>query len=148
MANSEPVAAKWNAMMDKVRPGFQAVGNVFHKIGSVFGTIFLWIYRLRGLLLAIPVIIAAWKLATFNMDYLPELVGLDLLSTGDFGWMVERSIAVYGPLCVTAGCLLLMLITRRTLYPWIISLFTLLLPLLILATNNFDGLLLLFGQLG
>jgi hypothetical protein len=42
-----------------------------------------------------------------------------------------------GPLGVTAACLLLMFCSRRTLYPWLISIMSLLLPMLILLLNNY-----------
>ncbi len=147
MANSVGFTEKWNAFVDKVRPGTQAVGGVLGKIYSVFHFIFLWIYRLRGLFMAIPVLYAAIKLAMYNGDNLPERVGLNLLSTGEFAQLVDRSAAVYGPLGVTAACLLLMLFSRRSLYPWIISIFTLVLPLLILMTNNLDAFLALLAVL-
>lgn len=145
MANSAGIAAKWHAFWENLGRKFAPVKQVFDKIGKVIGIICKWIYRLRGGFLAIPVVILAFKMAMFNLDNLPELVGLNLLSSGEFGWMVGRSTAVYGPLFLTGACLVLMLGSRRPLYPWIVSLFTLALPLLILATNNFDGLMLLLG---
>lgn len=146
MANSAGFTEKWNAFMNKLRPGMEATGRVFGKIGNVFGQIGLWIYRLRKVFMAIPVLYASIKLALFNMENLPEQVGLNLLSTGEFSMLVERNIAVLGPISITAACLLLMFCSRRGLYPWLISIFSLALPLLILATNHFDGLLVLFGM--
>ena len=53
--------------------------------------------------------------------------------------MVTRNYAVYGPLLVTGFCLLLMFCSRKTLFPWIISIFTLVLPYLIYLTNIYTG---------
>ena len=88
--------------------GLQKINHVFGKIGHVFYLIGLWIYRLRRFLLAIPVVLAALKIASLNMERLPEIVGLNLQSTGEFAQMVTREYAVYGPLGVTALCLLMM----------------------------------------
>lgn len=117
----------------------QKVGEVFKKIGLVLGQIGKWIYKLRGVLLAIPVGVGAVMLAKRNMALLPEAVGINLLSNGEYQWMVNRNVAVMGPLAVTAVCVLLMFCSRRVLYPWLISVFTLVLPLLIWLTNVFPA---------
>ena len=117
----------------------QKIGAVFQKIGYVLKQIGKWIYRLRSLLLAIPVGILAGMLAKRNMDLLPEAVGINLLANGEYQWMVSRNVAVMAPLAVTAVCILLMFCSRRVVYPWLISLFTLVLPLLIWVTNIFPA---------
>ncbi len=109
--------------------------SVLGKIGAVFAAIGRWIFRLRKVFMAIPVVYAAFRLASENMDRLPEQVGLNLQATGEFAQMIDRNLAVYGPLGVTAACLLMMFCSRRAFYPWIISIFTLVLPLLIWVTN-------------
>ena len=112
---------------------------VMRKIGAVVSQIFRWIYRLRRFILAVPVVIAALRIANLNMQRLPEMVGLNLQSTGEFAQMVTREYAVYGPLGVTMLCLLLMFFTRKVFYPWIISIFTLVLPFLIYLTNIYPA---------
>lgn len=123
---------KWNQMYEKIKPGMDKTGKVFSGIGK-------WIFRLRALILAIPVLIAALRLARVNYELLPEMVGLNIQSTGEFSLMVTKEVAVYGPLVVTLGCLLMVLLSRKTLYPWLISVFTLILPILILVTNHFPA---------
>lgn len=132
MENTATFAEKWNGMLNKLRPGMQATGRVFSVIG-------MWIFRLRKVLLSIPVLVAAIYLAVQNMKLLPEQVGINLLSTGDFAQTISRSAAVIGPLGLTALCLLLMVISRKTIYPWLISIFTLVLPVLIRLTNVYLG---------
>lgn len=132
MSNSGGFAEKWKGFAGQAGPVFQKIGHVLHLIG-------LWIYRLRSVILAIPVLIAALRIAALNMDRLPEMVGLNLQSTGEFAQMVTREYAVYGPLGVTALCLLLMFCSRRVLYPWIISIFSLVLPYLIYLTNIYPA---------
>ena len=68
-----------------------------------------------------------------------EQVGILLKETGEYTYMVARDVAVMGPLAVTAACLLLMFCSRRTLYPWLICVFSLVLPILILITNVFPS---------
>ena len=130
---------KWQSFMDKTQPARETTGNVCSGIGKVISMVAKWIYRLRGVLLAIPVVVLAINLALQNMKRLPEAVGLHLLASGEFELMVTRNVAVMGPLAVTAVCLLLMFCSRRVLYPWLISLFSLVLPWLIYITNIFPA---------
>ena len=120
---------------ETVKTAYGKVRIVCGRIGEVIGQICRWIYRLRKLIMAIPVIYLAIRSAVANMERLPEYVGLNLQSSGEFAMMVTRGYAVFGPLCVTAFCLLLMFCSRKTLFPWIISIFTLALPYLIYLTN-------------
>lgn len=97
------------------------------------------VYRLRSLFLSIPVIIAALRLAAYNSDHLPLLVGLNLQTTGEFAKVISRQTAVTVPLLITGGCLLLMFFSRKTLYPWLISVFSLAIPVLLLVTNTYPA---------
>ena len=139
MENSGSFTEKWNALREKMAPGLQKTGTVLGKIGYVLKQIGLWIYRLRRVFMAVPVIFAALKIAGQNMQRLPELVGLNLQSTGEFAQMVSREYAVFGPLGVTALCLLLMFFSRKPLYPWLISIFSLAIPVLLLITNMYPA---------
>ena len=96
-----------------------------------------WAYKLRSVLLAIPVVIGAIALAVQNMAKLPAQVGINLQASGEYSMVVSRGVAVFAPLGVTAVCLLFMFCSRRVIYPWLISLFSLALPLLLLLTNTF-----------
>ena len=111
--------------------------DVFQKIWKVIRMIGNLIYRLRKVIMAIPVVYYAIVFGVYNAKYLPDRVGLVLQSNGEFIQTVSKSIAVMGPLGVTAACLLLMFCSRRTLYPWLISIMSLLLPMLILLLNNY-----------
>ena len=44
-----------------------------------------------------------------------------------------------GPLGLTAACLLLMFCSRKAMYPWAISIFTLALPVLLLVSNVYPS---------
>lgn len=97
------------------------------------------LYKLRSIFLSIPVVLAAVSLAIRNMSLLPESVGINLLANGEYQWMVAKSIAVMGPLAVTALCLLMVFCSRRVVYPWLISVFSLAIPLIIWVTNVFPA---------
>jgi hypothetical protein len=74
-----------------------------------------------------------------NMTKLPDSVGINLLADGSFSLMIPKIAAVLGPLGVTALCVFLMLGAKKTMYPWLISLFTLVLPVLIYVTNVYPA---------
>lgn len=112
---------------------------VLKKIGRVLAEIGKWIFRLRGFFMAVPVVLAALYLATKNMARLPEEVGINLLANGQYEYLISRGLAVLAPLIVTGVSLLMMLVSRRTIYPWIISIFTLILPWVIYITNVFPA---------
>ena len=113
--------------------------EVLKKIGRVLAVIGKWIFRLRGFFMAIPVALAALYLASQNMERLPEEVGINLLANGQYEYLISRGLAVLVPLIVTGVCLLMMWLSRRTIYPWIISIFSLVLPWLIYITNVFPA---------
>ena len=128
----QAVVAKWKEIWGKISP-------VVNKIEEVIGIICRCLFRLRKVFMAIPVVYLAVRIANENMARLPEAVGLNLQSTGEFAVMVTRDYAVYGPLGITAFCLMLMFFSRKTLFPWVISIFTLVLPYLIYFTNTYQG---------
>lgn len=116
--------------MDKAK---QTVG----KINRVISTIGTWLFRLRKPVMAAPVVYYAVKLAQYNRLHLPEQVGVNLQSTGEFAQYISRDLAVMGPLALTGGCLILMFCSRKAMYSWAISIFTLALPLLLLLSNAY-----------
>lgn len=112
-----------------------AIQSIVDRFATVIGTLLTWIFRLRKIFMALPVLYAAWTLAKQNMEQLPEVVGFDIQSTGEFAQMISRETAVYGPFALTFICVVLMIMSRRTIYPWLISIFSLVLPLLIWVLN-------------
>ena len=120
---------------EKVKTAYEKARVIFGRIGKAISLVCIWIFRLRRIFMAIPVVVLAIRIASANMERLPEYVGLNLQSTGEYAMMVSRNYAVFGPLCVTGFCLFLMFCSRKTLFPWIISIFTLVLPYLIYLTN-------------
>lgn len=135
VAFMESCSAAW----ERGRPGRQKVAAVFAAIGRVFYGLGQWLYHLRSIFLAAPVVLAALHLAKFNRENLPEMVGIDLLETGQYAHLIERDTVILWPLIITGGCLLLMCFSRRVIYPWIISIFTLVIPIVIYITNIFPA---------
>lgn len=121
----------------KPQTGFSKVKDVIGKINRIINLIGLWLFRLRKFVLAAPVVYYALKLAEYNRTHLPEQVGINLQSTGEFAQYISRNMAVMGPLALTIGCLVLMFCSRKAMYSWAISIFTLALPLLLLLSNAY-----------
>lgn len=121
------------------RTGFEKFKAAVAKVNYVINRIGVWLFRLRKPVMAVPVVYFALKLASYNMEHLPEQVGIDLQSTGEFAQTISRQLAVVGPLGLTLACLLLMFCSRKTIYPWAISIFTLTLPLLLLLSNVYPA---------
>ncbi len=115
------------------------VKAVAAKADSILGLVVAWIFRLRKFILAAPVVYYAIKLASYNMSHLPEQVGINLQASGEFAQMVSRQFAVLGPLGLTFACLLLMFCSRKAIYAWAISIFTLALPILLLLSNLYPA---------
>lgn len=139
MMNTANLKETWDGFCRKAGPALDTVGEVLARIGHVMKIIGQYIYKLRKVFLAIPIVVAAWKLALMNMEKLPETVGISIQADGSYAAMVSQNVAVFGPVAVTALCILLMFCSRKTLYPWLISIFSLVLPLLIFVTNVFPS---------
>lgn len=135
MGKTANLKESWNGFRSSLKAAANTTGSVYDKIKSVIGVIVMVLYRLRGVFLAIPVVYYALKLAAYNMQNLPEKVGIGLQSTGEFAYTVSRELAVLGPLVLTGGCLVMMFCSRKAIYPWAVSIFTLALPLLLLVSN-------------
>ncbi len=128
-----------SAFIQKFKEVWAKISIAFRKIEEVITVICRCIFKLRKVFMAIPVVYLAFRIASLNMERLPEAEGLNLQSNGEFALMVTREYAVYGPLGLTGFCLLLMFFSRKTLYPWVISIFTLVLPYLLYLTNLYQG---------
>lgn len=119
--------------------GWEKTKSVLKTIGKVFTKIGIYIFKLRSVLMAVPVVYAAVRLAMYARENLPEQVGINLQETGEYAMIVSRDTAIMGSLAVTAVCLLMMFVSRRTIYPWLISIFSLVLPILLIITNIFPA---------
>ena len=128
---------KWNLICEKTKPFRESVVRGAKKFGKTVRYIWSYLYRMRTVFLAVPVGVAAVVLAIQNLARLPDSVGIWLLTNGEFYMLVPKALAVVAPLAVTALSILLLLGSKKVLYPWMISVFTLVLPFLIYITNIF-----------
>ena len=118
------------------KPWTQKMEAFFKNTAIVLGLTGKWAYKLRSLVMAIPVFVCALALAIRNLALLPEWVGVNMLATGEYQWLVSRGAAVMIPFGLTIACLVLVLCSKKTLYPWLISIFSLVLPMVIWITNS------------
>ena len=133
------VSSRQAWLHEKLLPGFENCKTPLSKINYVINLIGMWLFRLRKFVLAAPVIYYALKIAAYNREHLPEQVGIDLQASGEFARMISRTTAVNGPLMLTFGCLAMMFLSRKAMYSWAISIFTLALPILLLLSNLYPA---------
>ena len=132
MKQMEQLTAQWNALREKTDPYLEKAKKYWTLARP-------WIWRFRKVIFALPVIYLMLYFARLNWNVLPQQVGLNLQTTGDYAKYISKELAVYGPMGVTGGCLAMMFLSRKTVYPWMICMFSMLLPLLILLTNIFPA---------
>ena len=111
-------------------------GQKLKDVGTVLRLTFKWAYKLRSLVLSIPVAVVALALAVRNLAQLPAQVSFQLLSKE---FVISKGIAVSLPVAITAVCLCMMLMSKKMLYPWLISVFSLVLPVALWFTYLFPG---------
>ncbi len=124
--------------------GFQADRKQAQKDGSLFRVICSWVYKLRSAFLAIPVAFIAVIQALGNLVRLPDTVCFYIPALNNGALMAQavqvgRLVAVLGPALITGVCLLMMFFSRRIVYPWLISVFTLIVPPAIYFFSVFPG---------
>ncbi len=145
------ISEKCSIAWEKCAPVLKKIGAFFSSVGNVFAVLGKYIFKLRAMFMAIPVAVIAVIQAMINMERLPDtleyaMLGIDFDATQTlFGPIVmnveqiSREVAVTGPLLLTAVCLLFTIFSKRTLFPWIISIFTLILPTLLYFTTQYPA---------
>ncbi|MBQ8768183.1 MAG: hypothetical protein IJZ15_00815 [Oscillospiraceae bacterium] len=139
MSFMESISKKWDAFMENSAPTREKVGSFFRKVGNTATKVWDFAVKFKQFILAIPVALGAVILAIRNMSALPKQVGFGLQIDGTFDFVVGRGIAVLGPIAITALCLLLMFCSKRVLTPWLVSVFSLVLPLLLWIINCYPA---------
>lgn len=119
--------------------GLERAKSGYDAFKRVLGKIIMVLYHLRKVVMAAPVVYVALRLAAYNASHLPESVGLNLQTTGEFAIEIARSMAVLGPLVLTGACLVMMFFSRKAMYAWAISIFTLTVPVLLLVSNLYPA---------
>lgn len=123
---------KLNERWAKTQEVFRIIGRVFYIIGRI-------LFHMRKIFLTLPVLWLAFKVYNYAKELLPDTVGVWLLENGDYAFSLGVDAALISCLAVTAACLVLMYLSRRTILPWIISIFTLVLPVMLVLTNMYPS---------
>ncbi len=138
----------WARLWFRIRESVENFLHTMGRLGRDTRTVGSYLYKLRAIILAAPIAAIAAVLAAQNMNRLPEMVEITTLAIDPkseealLGFLVvgageiTRAAAVYGPLAITLVCLVLTLFSKRVLYPVLISVFTLGLPLFLRLTND------------
>ena len=113
--------------------------NSAKNSSAVLKKIWNIVWACRGVIVSLPVLCVAIVQAFKNASRLPETVGLNIQSTGEFAMTVSRPTAVVVPLLITIGCIVMTCLTKRNLFPWLISVFSLVLPILIWIINIYPA---------
>ena len=119
--------------------GLEQFGEAICKIGDFFRRNWRFSFELRKVVLALPVVVMMIALAGECRKRLPEYVGIQLLASGEFKHLLDREVAITYMMAITVICLVLMFCSRKTIYPWMISLMSLLLPVLLILINVFPA---------
>ena len=119
--------------------GLEKFGEGICSVGVFFKKNWRLAFELRKIVMAVPVVLLMLRLADECRERLPETVGINLLSNGNFERLMARESAISYMMSITIACLVFTFFSRRTIYPWLISLFTLVLPILLILTNVFPG---------
>lgn len=130
----EKVKMFFKPITDKISPVWNKTAPARRKISSFCSETWKWAYRLRSILLSIPVVVVAIILAIGNMATLPAsvMIAYPAVYSGVLLFqeiMVSKSLAVFVPLVITAFCLLMMLFSKRPAFCWLVSVFSLLVPI-------------------
>lgn len=100
------------------------------------------VYKFRSLFMAIPVVACSINLALVSAAKLPSKLMLSIPALEQRELVLrlvemDKTTAIFVPVLITAVCLLLMFCSRRQLFPWLISIFSLILPVTLIVAGMF-----------
>ena len=122
--------------LGKMQDGYRRFRKTMEPVDKALATVGKVFYHLRKIFLAVPVVLIAMKVFDYAKEQLPQDVGLLLLEDGTYQYMLSRGDTINVCMALTGACLLLMFMSRKVMYPWIISLFSLVLPLFLVFVNG------------
>ena len=135
MSFFKDMKSKCDSIAEKTKPAREKTADM----GRGFAKTVSFCYRYRAIVLTVVTVILAIIMAVYSGSHLPEQVGINLQSDGTFSTYIARGQAIACCFILTMISLGLMLLSKKTLYPWLISLFTFAVPILILVTNYLAG---------
>ena len=125
------------AVLDGGRKALSLTWQILKKTGRL-------LFKFRRFLLSIPVLMVALRLAAEGMQTLPQTVYFGAAGVDEAenliisSYHVSREFAVYIPLGLTCFCLAMMFFSKKVVYPWVISIMTLLIPVAVMFANSFS----------
>ena len=90
MKQMEQVTAKLQEQRDNAPPWVQKADKGYRKAKTIGKKAWPWIWQGRKILLAIPVVHLMLYFARLNWNVLPEQVGLNLQTTGEYAQYITR----------------------------------------------------------
>ena len=127
---------RWYAFVDKISPFLDGTAHVFGTIGRTISNLWKYLFWFRSVVLGAPLGVAACVQAARNANRLPEMVAYTKIALtpeaedallGLFTVSAEyisRDLAVIIPLGLTGFCIVMMVLSKRMLYPFVIGLLT------------------------
>lgn len=131
----DKVMALWEQFCKKTEPIVARIQQFFGEVKRVWAIVWDFVRRMKKVVLAAPIAFFALVIGIYNLARLPAIVGVFLQESGEYLYQIPKEVAVLSPIALTAICLLLMFCSKRTLTPWLVSLFSLAVPIVILITN-------------
>ena len=136
---NDALMEKWNALLERTEPAREKAKVIWDVVSEKLSFFWNYMMKFKKLFLCIPVAVFAIILAIRNLISLPAHAGIALNEYGGFAFEMVRELAVFAPLLVTGLCLLFVFMSKRILTPWLVSVFSLILPLWILFINTFPA---------
>lgn len=142
------IVEKWNWLVAKVRPVWDVIAGIFREIGRFFALLWKYIFMFRGILISAPVIVLGALMIVWARDNLPEMVEITHLVLdpeaenaifGSFVMVTEsisRDLAIGVPMALSGVCLACTILSKRTLYPWLMALLSMAMPVVIYLLNT------------
>ena len=121
--------------LGKIQNGYRRMRKFMEPVDKVLATIGKVLYHLRKIFMAIPVVIVGMKVFVYAKEKLPQDVGILLQENGTYKYLLDKATTLQACMILTGGCLLMMFLSRKIVYPWVISLFSLVLPLFLVFSN-------------
>ena len=121
--------------LGKIQAGYRQMRKTMEPVDKVLATIGKVFYHLRKIFMSIPVVLVGMKVFVYAKEKLPQDVGILLQESGTYKYILDKGTALQVCMMLTGGCLLMMFLSRKIVYPWVISLFSLVLPLFLVFSN-------------
>lgn len=131
------IEEKWQLVCEKSAPVWSFIRKFLRELKQVLHVTWSYLYRLRSVFLALILALATLWVMLWCSPRIPDSVGIYLMENGQFFLLVPKQITILGSVAITASCVLMMFCTKKPLYPWLIGVFSLILPFFFIFTNMY-----------